>query len=205
MNNKLWLKAVNGEVVINCNSKKECDDYLYMCNKKKVTIANEVRDNAWENYKNNVCFRISHNDMYFGSLQYFEKSNSEIVTYTELMKETFTGSELAQLLRDKKFKEGTKFCDEYGTIYSVVSLLTGFDIRHNGSPVNSYIIINGTFTLIEEPKFYFLNQAIKSNKQIKLKDWENYHDIEQALIHLSRLSKETIQEALTMQVWEVEE
>lgn len=212
MNKELWEKAINSEVVVNCNSKNECDNYLYMCNKKKVAVANEVRDNAWKEYGGNVCFNISHNDMYFGSFQYFKDAGCEIITYTELMedKKTFTGPELAQLLRDKELKEGTKFKDEMNKNYIVhfipsANSYTLYCDYTSDELVRAVTLINRTFTLIEEPKLYFLNHAVKSNKHIKLKDWDNFHDIEQALVHLSKLSKETIQEAFTMKVWEVEE
>jgi hypothetical protein len=215
MNKKLWEKAINSEVVVNCNSKKECDDYLYMCNKKKVTVANEVRDNAWETYGENVCFNISHNDMYFGSLQYFNSSNHKIITYTELMgdKKTFTGPELAQMMIDGKTKAGMKFISEIGLEYKIVD----YDTKHRDGIVQvlyrdkeNKIATNGeliyrTFTIIEEPKLYYFNQVRNSGKRIRIKGWDNFYTLQEMLRILADYNCVGINQAFNKKIWEVEE
>lgn len=212
MNNKLWNEFLNGEAVINCETKNEAKQFIKLCknNKFKEWSFNELLDNTLMWDSSVTCYRNDNGKINFGDIVTYKDDMwgiEKIVTYTELMKDkkTFTGPELAQAILDGKFKEGTKFSDEYGTIYSVAPLLNGFDIRHNGSPVNSYTIINSTFTLIEEPKLIFLNQAAKEDKKIKLKIWNDYYFIDKAVDYLRCYDKQIIKQALTKPVWEVEE
>lgn len=85
MNKELWEKVVNSEVVVNCKSKNACDDFLYFCNRKRVTVGNDARDDAWERYGDTVCFRISHNDMTFADLHCYTERDYEVITYKELI------------------------------------------------------------------------------------------------------------------------
>lgn len=210
MNKKLWDEFLESKVAINCKRVDEAEEFMKLCDKNNIKWSsgeNATEDTNWEEYKEKTCYTNKFCDctgLGYARIKFCKNEGLQIVAYQELMedKKAFTGPELAQAILDGEFKAGVKFKSDAGFEYKICPYGTHLDLYDtNDKMVSSGVIIWRTFTLIEEPKFYFLNQAIKSNKQIKLKDWENYHDIEQALSHLSRLSKETIQEALTMQVW----
>lgn len=221
MNKELWEQFKNGErIAINCKTKKEADEFTKLCEKNNIGghLKNgSIGDNYWNMFKESTCYTNGfdgRNGIGYGSINFHSKKGYKIVTYTELMedKKTFTGPELAQLLLDKKISEGTKFKDENGFIWAVRKIdgkLGLCEVNHldHISLYTSFFLINCTFTLIKEPKIWlmYLSQAARENKKIKLKGWKDYYSTDKVLDYLRCEDKETIKEALTKKVWEVEQ
>lgn len=217
MNKKLWNEFLNGKAVINCATENEAAKFMKLCKENNIKWSNGdetiTRYSEWEDYKEQTCYSNNFDSsvgLGYGNTEFWQKEKLKIVTYTELMedKKTFTGPELAQMIRDKKYKEGTKFkdrCDIDCEIKKYVGGELGIYYPASGNWISSISMINGTFTLIEEPKLIFLNQAVKEGKRIKLKDWDCYYVINEVLDWLRWKDIKTIQNALTKKVWEIEE
>lgn len=218
MNNKLWNEFIEGKAVVNCKTKDEAEKFLKICEGKNIRWVGEglaTDHNNWDTYKESTCYINSHKDfrgIQFSPRKFYEDNNSKIVTYTELMEEknTFTGPELAQAILDGKFKKGVKFKDNEGIevkieAYRNTNQLTICESLNPQLQIPIFSLINRTFTLIEEPKLYYFNQAKTSEKKIKLKGWDKFYTLQEALKILSDYDSVVINEAFNKKVWEVEE
>ena len=221
MNNELWNEFKNKKAVINCKTKSEAKKFLTFCKSKgyKWFKGSDLIDNFTWGYEFKTCYWVvSGSDLTMD----IAKSNiykvvthaEKIITYAELMednrkdKKTFTGLELAQAILNEQFKADTKFITADKREYSVWKNSEGkfnlFPFPINKQYTTDFMILAyDTFTLIEEPKRYFLNQV--TDKKIKLKDWATYHFMKEAILNLGLEKKEIIQNALTKPVWEVEQ
>lgn len=127
-------------------------------------------------------------------------------------KKTFEGWELVKALKEKKFKEGTKFKDEFENEYTVTlipSIPLEFSLKCNHTAdgsTHARQLINRTFTLIE-PKLYYFNQVRKMDKRIRVKGWKGSFTLCEALnmFEIKCYSKKQINDCFDKKVWEIEE
>lgn len=213
MNQKLWKEFLNRKVAIDYNP-IEVGEILKLCAKEKLTWPSGVPINPDDVSTQHVYYFIRFISPklvldYTSNREFLVEKGYKFAKYQEFNitdKKTFTGPELAQLLKDKKIKKGAILEDENCFTYTVGTYCDIFELYGEDKRwITSNDLIYRTFTLIEEPKLIFLNQAAKEGKKIKLKDWRDYQPIEKIINYLNQQNKETIQNALTKPIWEVEE
>ncbi|MCR3759195.1 hypothetical protein KYB31_09355 [Clostridium felsineum] len=215
MNKDLWEKFKNGEkIAINCVTEDEANEFLKLCEKNNMNwLCGDyaTAKNYWGNCKEMTCYvnKFAKDiGIQYSSKTFYGIEGYKIVTYTELManKKTFTGPELAQAILDGKFKEGTKFKGDIGFEYKLCMYNSSLCLYRDGEMTLNGALIYRTFTLIEEPKLYYFNQVRKMDKKIKIKGWDDFLSLTEALRKLANYYPDgTINEAFNKKVWEVEE
>lgn len=218
LNQELWNKFLNGEVVVNCQTENESEEFLKYCNKQKMKWCNN--DNLLEDlnytYHKNICYK-SENKYHISMYNY--DNTLKVITYQQLINLTNKN----HTLEEKKeytiqevfdFPNGTEFkCGDTETIVKIIkddeSKFLIIKDNNNPCPLTD-LWLKKKFKLIE--KHYFNLEGAMSisgleGLNLKHKDWDNFiptQDIMSNIVFLIKDNKLEIED-LNKKVWEVEE
>ena len=76
-----WCNFRNGEIAVNCRTEKEATEFIEEC--YTHNIASDRNDTAWEIYKENTCYLVSDDRLYFTTIHNGSFYDLEIVRYWE--------------------------------------------------------------------------------------------------------------------------
>lgn len=79
----------NNNLVVNCKTKKEVDEFLMLCEKNNIFVKKSLKKWAWKEYGEDVCFRFDNyiGELFYGNIEFYSgrycyEQLCEIVDYS---------------------------------------------------------------------------------------------------------------------------
>ena len=91
-----WEAFKNKKIAVHVKTKEESDNFLEKAKKQGLNID----DVLWDTYKEYTCYRCSwkHNDLYYGSIGFYEDNNYRIIEWSNYTEEKFTQDDLSDYM-----------------------------------------------------------------------------------------------------------
>lgn len=216
INKKLFQDFLDNKIVVNCQTEKEAVEFLRYCDSQELKWYDKdalSEDTMWNNYENKTVYNCENFKIEYSDINFYKfKKKKKIILYKELLQNIYIGWEIAKMIAEKQLKEGIKFIWHGNLIDNeiIFKVHRGLLVREDSKRMMEvqFLINNldtGYFT-IKEKEYVSFDEARKSGKRFKYKEWNTYEDLLRVLWYLLyKHSNEEANNMLDEKAWEVED